>query len=115
LTELEERNVGLILEHRPSSPHREFLIDSHSPPLVTFSDLSKLYWRTIEGLLLKCLSEEEAKLAMGKVHEGMCGAHQLAHKMSWTLRRVGVFSSTMLKDCFDYYRGCESCQKFAKL
>jgi hypothetical protein len=35
----------------------------------------KLHRRTIEGLLLKCLSEEEAKVAMGEVHEGMCGAH----------------------------------------
>jgi hypothetical protein len=75
----------------------------------------KLYRRTTKGVLLKCLSEEEAKVAMGEVHEGMCGAHQAAHKMRWTLRRVGVFWPTMLKDCFDYYRGCESCQRFGKL
>jgi ribonuclease HI len=40
---------------------------------------------TMEGLLLKCLGEEEVKIAMGEVHEGMCGAHQSAHKMRWTL------------------------------
>jgi hypothetical protein len=28
---------------------------------------------------------------------------------------VGVFWPTMLKDCFDYYEGCQSCQKFGKL
>jgi hypothetical protein len=26
-----------------------------------------------------------------------------------------VFWPTMLKDCFDYYKGCELCQKFGKL
>jgi hypothetical protein len=69
----------------------------------------------MEGLLLKCLSEEEANVAMGEVHEGMCGAHQSVHKMRWALRRVGVFWPAMLKDCFRYYKGCELCQKFGKL
>jgi hypothetical protein len=35
----------------------------------------ELYWRSIDGLLLKCLGEEQAKVAMGEVHEEMCGAH----------------------------------------
>jgi hypothetical protein len=46
----------------------------------------KLYRRTIDGLLLQCLSEEEVKVAMGEVHEGMCGSHQGANKMRWMLR-----------------------------
>jgi hypothetical protein len=33
----------------------------------------ELYRRMIDRLLLKCLSEEQAKVAMGDVHEGMCG------------------------------------------
>jgi hypothetical protein len=28
--------------------------------------------------LLKCLDHEQAKIAMGKVHEGICCTHQLA-------------------------------------
>jgi hypothetical protein len=48
-------------------------------------------------------------VAMGEVHEGLCGAHQLAYKMRWTLRRVGVYWTTMLGDCFKYYKGCEAC------
>jgi hypothetical protein len=35
----------------------------------------ELYHHTVEGLLLKCLGDEEAKAAMGEVHNGMCGAH----------------------------------------
>jgi transposase InsO family protein len=66
----------------------------------------------VEGLLLKCLGDEEAKVAMEEVHEGLCGTHQSAQKMRWTLRRVGVYWSSMLGDCFKCYRGCESCQKF---
>jgi hypothetical protein len=40
----------------------------------------ELYRRTIDGLLLKCIDEEESKVAMGEVHEGMCGTHQSAIK-----------------------------------
>ena len=50
-----------------------------------------LYQRTIEGLLLRCLSPEEAKVATGEVHDGLCGTHQSTHKMKWMLRRIGYF------------------------
>jgi hypothetical protein len=32
--------------------------------------------------------------------------------MKWLLYRVGLYWSTMLDDCFRYYKGCESCQKY---
>jgi hypothetical protein len=34
-----------------------------------------LYQRTIDGMLLKCLVEEQAKVAVREVHDGICGAH----------------------------------------
>ena len=41
----------------------------------------ELYYRTIEGVLLKCLGDDEAKSLMGEIHEGVRGAHQSAFKM----------------------------------
>jgi hypothetical protein len=41
----------------------------------------QLYYRTVDGVLLKCISQEEVKTLMGEVHEGVCGAHQSAYKM----------------------------------
>jgi hypothetical protein len=70
-----------------------------------------LYRRTMDGVLLKCLSSDQSKIAMGEVHEGICGTHQSAHKMKWLLRCAGFFWSTMINGCFRYYKGCESCQK----
>jgi hypothetical protein len=69
-----------------------------------------LYRHTVDGLLLKCMGDEEARVAMGEVHECMCGARQAAHKMKWLLRRSGVYWPAMLIDCFKYTRGCEACQ-----
>jgi ribonuclease HI len=67
-----------------------------------------LYRQIVDGILLKCLNKEEAKVAMGEVHEGMCGAHQSGQKMHWMLRRSGVYWPKMVKDCLEYYRGCEA-------
>ena len=51
----------------------------------------QLYHRTVDGVLLKCLNQEEAKVLMGKIHEGVCGAHQSAHKMKLMIRRTRYF------------------------
>jgi hypothetical protein len=61
------------------------------------------------------LNKEEAKIVMGEVHKGMCGTHQSTQKMKWMLRRAGMYWPNMLKECFKYYRGCESCQKFGRI
>jgi hypothetical protein len=71
-----------------------------------------LYCRTIDGLLLKCLCLDQSRIAMGEVHEGICGTHQLVHKMKWLLCRARFYWLTMINDCFKYYKVCESCQKF---
>jgi hypothetical protein len=50
----------------------------------------QLYYKTVDGVLLKCLNQE-AKVLMGEVHEGIYGAHQSAYKMKWIIRRLDIF------------------------
>ena len=71
-----------------------------------FNDM--LHRRTIDVLLL-CLDSDQSRLAMGEVHEGICGTHQSAHKMRWLIKRAGFYWPTLLEDCFRYYKGCEAC------
>jgi hypothetical protein len=75
----------------------------------------ELYWRTINGVLLKCLGEEQAKVAVRKVHDGICGAHQAAYKMNWLLQRAAFYWPTMMDDCVKYQKGCEACQSFGNI
>jgi hypothetical protein len=63
-----------------------------------------LYRRTIDDLLLKCLGSDQSKIATGEVQEGICGTHQSAHKMKWLLCHAGFYWSTMINDCFRYYK-----------
>ena len=65
---------------------------------------NELYYRTIDGVLLRCLSKEESKELMGEIHEGVCGAHQSAYKMKWMIRRNGYYWPTILEDCFEYFK-----------
>jgi hypothetical protein len=74
-----------------------------------------LYRRTIDDVQRKCLSEEQAKEVVREAHDGICGAHQSAHKMKWLLRRVGFYWPTMEDDCIKYQKGCEACQWFGNI
>ena len=66
----------------------------------------QLYYKTVDGVLLKCLSQEEARVLMGEVHEGIYEAHQSAYKMKWVICMSRYFWPTILEDCFEYYKGC---------
>ena len=72
-----------------------------------------LYYRTIDGVLLRCLGDEEARSLMGEIHEGVCGAHQSAFKMKWMIRRNGYYWPTILEYCFKYFKGCQCVRSLA--
>jgi hypothetical protein len=50
-----------------------------------------MFYRSLEGLLLKCLLPIESNRFLHKVHESTCGTHQSAHKMKWLIRRSGYY------------------------
>ena len=75
----------------------------------------QLYYKTVNGVLLKCLNQEDDRVLMGEVHEGVCGAQQSAYKMKWIIKRSGYFWPTKLEDCFEYYKGCQDCQRFGNI
>jgi ribonuclease HI len=75
----------------------------------------ELYQRTNDDMLLKCLGEEQAKVAVREVHDKICGAHQSAYKMNWLLRRAGFYWPTMMVDCVKYEKGCEAWQRFRNI
>jgi hypothetical protein len=118
-------NVGLV-DAKKSEPMKEYdsvkgggtiRADWRLPLLKCIRDLRKtadkkfkrhvlkytsidddLYRRTIDGVLLNCLGEEQAKVAVQEVCDGICGAHQSAYKMNWLLQRLGFYWLTMMDD-----------------
>jgi len=51
----------------------------------------KLYRWIVKDLFLKCLSSDQARVAMKKVHEDVCGTHQSAPGMKWLFDRAGLY------------------------
>nr|KYP35159.1 Pro-Pol polyprotein [Cajanus cajan] len=48
---------------------------------------------------------------MVEIHEGICGAHQAGEKMKWTLSRKSFYWPIMIKDCIEFAKSCEECQR----
>jgi hypothetical protein len=75
----------------------------------------RLYYKSMDGVLLQCLGQGETKRMMSEVYDGLCGAHQSAYRMKWVIRKTGYYWPTMLEDCFEYYKGCQDCKKFGNI
>jgi len=75
----------------------------------------ELYYCTLDGVLLKCLGNDESKSLMGEIHERVCGAHQSTFKMKWMIRRNEYYWPTILEDYFKYFKGYQGFQKFGNI
>ncbi|XP_011100179.1 uncharacterized protein LOC105178414 [Sesamum indicum] len=69
--------------------------------------------RTVEGPLLKCLDDPQARYVLREIHEGSCGNHFGARSLALKVTRQGYFWPTLMKDSKEFVRKCEKCQKFA--
>ncbi|XP_019176073.1 PREDICTED: uncharacterized protein LOC109171496 [Ipomoea nil] len=83
-------------------------------PNYVFSG-DKLYKRSYNGTLLRCLYPDEAKLVIKEVHEGVCSAHQGAYTIARRIMLQGYFWPKMLRDCAEYTKRCPKCQEFQAL
>ncbi|XP_020243174.1 uncharacterized protein LOC109821396 [Asparagus officinalis] len=61
-----------------------------------------LYQKSYDGLLLRCLSNREAKEALKEAHDGICGAHQPSPKLWDRLYRLGYYWPIMVQDDVAY-------------
>ncbi|KAL0394444.1 UNVERIFIED_CONTAM: Gag-Pol polyprotein [Sesamum latifolium] len=76
---------------------------------------NKLYKRTINGPLLKCLDKERAEYVLREIHEGSCGNHSGGRSLAQKVARQGYFWPTLVKDAAEFAKKCESCQRYAAL
>ncbi|XP_016177922.1 uncharacterized protein LOC107620245 [Arachis ipaensis] len=74
-----------------------------------------LYKKGIDGSLSRCLGREDQNVALGEVHNGICGAHQAGRKMRWVLYQNHIYWPSMIKDFIDYAKACQECQKHGSI
>ncbi|VFR03423.1 unnamed protein product [Cuscuta campestris] len=78
-------------------------------------ECGRLYKRSYNGTLLRCLRTGEAQKLMEEIHEGICSAHQGAFTMSRKVTLQGYFWPTIIRDCAEYVRKCKVCQEFQRM
>ena len=71
-----------------------------------------IYRKGHDGLLLRCVGFPNAMEIMKQVHEGVCGVQQSGVKMRWLIRRHGYYWPSILRDCIQYSKGCQQCQRY---
>ncbi|XP_014491679.1 uncharacterized protein LOC106754193 [Vigna radiata var. radiata] len=69
-----------------------------------------LYRRGYTTLLLKCLSDEEAKYVMQELHHGVCGSHSGKRMLRAKILRPGFYWPSMEQDCATFIQKCISYQ-----
>ncbi|RDX96131.1 Retrovirus-related Pol polyprotein, partial [Mucuna pruriens] len=74
----------------------------------------QLYRRGFSFPLLRCLEEEESSYVLKEVHEGAYGTHIGGRALASKIARAGYYWPTMKKDCMDYVKKCDKCQRFAE-
>ena len=100
--EIEILNIDAATTHVWRKPLLEYLLNSNL--LVD----RKTKYKVVNYVIL---GELEAYLALAETHEGICGSYQAGEKMKLMLFRQGYYWLTILKDCINYEKSGEECQK----
>ncbi|RDX97278.1 hypothetical protein CR513_19963, partial [Mucuna pruriens] len=61
-----------------------------------------------------CLEENEAAYIIQEVHEGICGTHIGGRALASKIARAGYYWPTLRRDCMEYVKRCDKCQRFAE-
>ncbi|XP_070045766.1 uncharacterized protein [Nicotiana tomentosiformis] len=88
----------------PENPRRRTEIRRLALRFLYYKDT--LYRRSFEGVLFRCLREDEA---FQEANFGVCGSHQYGPKIHFHIKRMGYYWPTMVNDCLDYARRCKAC------
>jgi hypothetical protein len=72
-----------------------------------------LYWKDPLGVILKCISPQEAEMVVAEFHSGRCGGHHFWKATAHKILRDGYHWPTLFTDVCKKVRACIKCQKFA--
>ncbi|XP_057852816.1 uncharacterized protein LOC131063058 [Cryptomeria japonica] len=74
----------------------------------------KLWWRNNDGVMLKCVDQDQAQKLLFELHSGVCGEHYMAKKTTHKVLRVGFWWPTIFKDAHQLVKKCDPCQTFSR-
>ena len=67
-----------------------------------------------EGILQKCITQEERVKLLLEIHSGSCGNHAASRNLVGKAFQASFYWPTAISDAEDLVRHCEGCQIFTK-
>ena len=71
-----------------------------------------LGWKNPDGIIIRCVDEEESKKLLEESHSGFCGGHFAAKTTAHKILRAGYYWPTLFIDVHNTVRNCKKCQLF---
>ena len=71
-----------------------------------------LSWRNPDGVILRCVNEQESKKLITELHSGFCGGHYAADTTAHKILRAGYYWPSLFADVHKLFRSCQQCQLF---
>ena len=69
-----------------------------------------LYRRGTNGILIRCITQEEGRELLAEIHGGECGSHSASRTLVGKAIRHGFYWPTSLQDAAELVKSCEACQ-----
>jgi ribonuclease HI len=73
-----------------------------------------LYHRGANGILMRCITQEEGRELLAEIHGGECGSHSASRTLVGKAFRHGFYWPTTLQDATEMVKSCKACQFHAK-
>jgi hypothetical protein len=73
-----------------------------------------LYRRGANGIHMRCITQEEGRELLTKIHGGECGSHSSSRTLVGKAFRHGFYWPTALQDAAEMVKSCKACQFHAK-
>jgi hypothetical protein len=71
-----------------------------------------LGWRNTDGLVLRCVDEDESQTLLIELHVGFCGGHYATRTIMHKILRAGYYWPTLYADIHRFVRSRQPCQRF---
>jgi hypothetical protein len=73
-----------------------------------------LYHRGANGILMRCITQEEGREMLTEIHGGESGSHSSSRTLVGKAFRHGFYWPTALQDAAEMVKSCKACQFHAK-
>ena len=99
--------AGLMPEDLTWNEKRKFLADTK----YYVWDEPYIFRLSSDGLLRRCVSDEEAKNILWHCHNSPCGGHYNGLRTATKVLQSGFYWPSLFKDAYAHAKSCDKCQR----